>query len=505
VLARAVGLARRTGVTIPLAFRAARAGNVFTTHTPISAAFDEFDPAMLTHYAMPFLKTVALPAERLLALGRSDPQNAAEPFNMAFLAMRGCCHVNAVSQLHGRVSQRLFSTIYAGWPETEVPIGAITNGVHIPTWNSAPARDIWVSHSQDNGWFEDLSSPASALNHVDPTRLWNMRANVRQTLVEYVRTRLQRQLQVQGESESVVREAGHVLDPNVLTLGFARRFTEYKRPTLLLHDTARFMRLLLDPARPVQLIVAGKAHPNDGYGKQLVRTMARFAMRPELRNRVVFIEDYDMVLAQHLAGGIDVWLNTPRRPAEACGTSGMKMLFNGGLHLSVRDGWWDEAWNPSVGWAIGDGLEDDAATRDIREAEQLYEVLEQEVIPEFYDRDNDGVPHRWLERVYASMSGLTPQFSSHRMVKDYVRLAYCPAAGAIDRRIKDDARIAHELYEWHLQLEEKWRDLRFGELRVSDSDDHWKFTVDVYLGDLAPDCVRVELYADSLGEGGARP
>jgi starch phosphorylase len=274
---------------------------------------------------------------------------------------------------------------------------------------------------------------------------------------------------VRGAVPVDVREAAHVLEPNTLTLGFARRFAEYKRPNLLLHDVNRLERLLLDPVRPVQLIVTGKAHPHDECGKNMVQEFAQFVARSGLRNCVVFLEDYDMVLAQHLVAGIDVWLNTPRRPAEACGTSGMKILFNGGLNLSVLDGWWNEAWSPDVGWQIGDGHEDDPTLRDDREAAALYRLLEQQVVPEFYDRDREGIPRRWLQRLQASMSRLTMRFSSDRMLKEYVELAYIPAAAALQRRVADGAKIARELYEWHMQLVEHWRGLRFCEVSVAKS------------------------------------
>jgi glycogen phosphorylase len=501
VLARANSFAERTGVSVPVALRATRAGNVFTTHTPTAAAFDEFDPELVVHYAQPFLAKVGLPAERLLALGRMDPHDPSEPFNMAFLAMRGSCYTNAVSRLHGRESRRLFARLFAGWPEAEIPIQSITNGVHIPTWNGRPARRVWVEAYGSDAWLSGLAATAREIGDVDPLVLWEFRAESRRTLIEYVRRRLTRQLQVRGTMTDALREAAHALDPNALTMGFARRFTEYKRPNLLLCDPDRLSRLLLDAVRPVQLIVAGKAHPNDAHGKTLVREFARFAMRPELRSRVVFLEDYDMTLAQHLAAGIDVWLNTPRRPVEACGTSGMKMLFNGGLNVSIRDGWWDEAWTPDVGWQFGDGGEDDPTVRDPREAARLYEVLERDVVPEFYDRDADGVPRRWLQRVRASMSQLTPRFSSDRMLKEYVERAYLPAAEAFHRRVADDGRVAQDLYEWQTQLEEHWRGLHFGEVRATEADGHREFVAQVYLGELSPDSVRVELYADSLPGG----
>jgi len=497
VLQRAASFARQREVPVSVAFQATRAGNVFTLHTPLASGFDKFDAGLVAHYAGPFMQTLGLPVERLLALGRRDPADVSEPFNMAYLAMRGCCRVNGVSRLHGEVSRRIFSPLFPRWPEIEVPIGSITNGVHIPTWNSLPARQFWMEVTPCDPWLTRLPEVAAALSTLNPTHLWALRTKSRLALVEYVRRRMARQLKVRGAAEAAVQAAQHVLDPNVLTLGFARRFAEYKRPNMLLHDVGRLKRLLFDERRPVQLIVAGKAHPNDESGKALVRSMAQFAHQSELSQRVVFLEDYDMVLTQHLAAGIDVWLNTPRRPAEACGTSGMKMLFNGGLNVSTRDGWWAEAWSPDVGWAFGNGGENDCGDRDAREAEELYAVLEREVIPEFYDRDSNGMPQKWLERLTASMGRLTPRFSSDRMMKEYVEQIYLPAAGAYEGRSGNAARIACELEAWHEHLAEHWHGLHFGEIHVGRVNDCWSFAAQVYLGELAPTAVCVQLYADS--------
>ncbi|MCA9062971.1 MAG: alpha-glucan family phosphorylase, partial [Planctomycetaceae bacterium] len=286
-------------------------------------------------------------------------------------------------------------------------------------------------------------------------------------------------------------------DPNALTLGFARRFTEYKRPTLLLQDPDRLRKILLNPDRPVQLIVAGKAHPNDQYGKSMVRRMNEFAAQPAIRTRIVFLEDYDIALAQHLAGGVDVWLNTPRRPAEACGTSGMKTLFNGGLNVSVRDGWWDEAWTAETGWQIGNADETDPAIRDPREAAELMDLLEHQVIPEFYDRNSQGIPTRWLQRVRASMFQLTPHFTSDRMVREYVEQAYAPAASSFARRKADNCRLAKDLYRWHVDLEDHWHELHFGDLQIEGEGGRQTFSIALYLGELDADAVEVQLYAES--------
>ncbi len=501
VLARTASFAEDHRLSAADALRATRAGNVFTTHTPVSAAFDVFDPAMVAKFAEPFLTTTGISVDGVLSLGRRDPRNQSEPFNMAYLAMHGCSRVNGVSQLHGRVSQQLFSGLFPRWPIGEVPVGAITNGVDCATWNSSSARHLWCGGREDLSPLADLESAANRILATDPVEVWSLRGKSRLSLVEYVRRRLTRQLRVRGQADDLVRRATHVLDPNVLTLGFARRFTEYKRPNLLLTDRDRLRRILLNAEHPVQLIVAGKSHPNDAHGKSMVRAMAQFAMQTDLRDRVVFLEDYDMVLARHLAAGVDVWLNTPRRPAEACGTSGMKILFNGGLNLSVPDGWWDEVHDPDVGWSIGNGEEDSAQQRDAREAARLYELLEHRIVPEFYDRDDSGVPRRWLERIRTSMSRLTPMFSSNRMVRDYVEQAYLPAAAAWQRRTTNNGSLTLKLANWQHRLGDNWARIHFGDVRADATDTHRHFEVQVYLAELPPDDVHVELYAEAMSHG----
>jgi starch phosphorylase len=505
VLARARSFAVEHDVDIRTAFLATRAGNVFTTHTPVEAAFDKYDPAMLAKYIQPFAEEMGVTMKNLLSLGRRDANDDNEPFNMAYLAMRGSCHVNGVAKLHGRVSKRLFTVLFPDWPEMEVPVGHVTNGVHIPTWDSAPANDLWSAAYQGEGyWVNNMDEASAAVRDVCDEQLWDFRAASRKTLVDYVRKRFTRQVREAGASDDLLQRARHALDPNVLTLGFARRFTEYKRPNLVLHDVARFARILTDTDRPVQFIVAGKAHPNDDGGKGMIRAMAQFARRNDLRDRVVFLEDYDMALAQHLAAGIDVWLNNPRRPAEACGTSGMKMLVNGGLHFSSLDGWWDEAYSPEVGWALGDDREH-GGEFDSTDAAQLYETLEQVIVPEFYDRDHQGVPQAWIARVRASMTTLAARFSSDRMVRDYVQQAYLPAARAFLRRSGNNAELANQIDSWRQCIADGWQETRFGEVRVNESDGLLHFEVQVYLGDIPADAVRVELFAEPIGGAPACP
>ena len=503
VLARAASFAEKHGVSFQVALRATRAGNVFTTHTPVEAAFDQFDAGLLTKYAGPFIDEMGVPTEEILAMGRRNPTNHDEPFNMAYLAMRGSCHINGVAQLHGQVSKRLFHGLFPGWPQNDVPVGAITNGVHVPTWCSEPAAAFWkkLYDNDKQSWLGDLHGATAAMSQVSDEQLWDYRAQARKSLIEYVRRRLQRHLRERNAPDEDVQRARHVLDPNVLTLGFARRFTEYKRPNLLLHDTDRFVRILRNAERPVQIVVAGKSHPNDEGGKAMVRRMAQFSWREDVRDRVVFLEDYDMVLSQHFAAGVDVWLNNPRRPAEACGTSGMKMLVNGCLHCSTLDGWWDEAFEREVGWAISDKREH-GGEYDYDDARLLYELLEHEIAPEFYDRDDQDVPRAWVNRVRTSMTRLTERFSSDRMVRDYVEQAYLPAARAYLRRAADGAKLALELEDWRAAIEDEWPNLRFGRVTVTQVEENWEFRVQAYLGNLDPENVAVQLFAESLDENG---
>lgn len=500
VLARASSFAAQHNVPFPVALQATRAGNVFTTHTPVEAAFDRFEPALVMKYTEPFVRETGLTPEQFLALGRRNVHDPNEPFNMAYLAIRGSCHANGVARLHGRVSRSLFSVLFPGWPEAEVPVGHVTNGVHVPTWHSEPASTLWgQAYGTERPWLGDLAGAAQAVGRLTDEQLWDYRAEARKTLVDYVRQRLERFRRERNAPQAMIQEARHVLDPNVLTLGFARRFAEYKRPNLLLLDPERFARILRSTEHPIQIVVAGKAHPNDEGGKAMIQQIVSFSWREDVRGRIVFLEDYDMVLAQHLAAGVDVWINNPRRPAEACGTSGMKMLVNGGLHCSILDGWWPEAYSPDVGWAIG-SERDHGGEYDRDDAQALYALLEQDIAKEFYDRDDAGIPRAWIARVRGSMTRLTEQFSSDRMVREYVEHAYLPAAKAYMRRCSDGARGARELVSWLARIDEEWGGLRFGRVAVQQADQQWRFEVQVMLGGLSPDCVQVQVYADPAAD-----
>jgi starch phosphorylase len=505
VLERAASLMQQTGQPFEVALAATRAGNLFTTHTAVAAGFDRFAPSLIEQYLGRYAQTrLAITTDDLLALGRRDPQDRSESFNMACLAIRGSGAVNGVSRLHGEVSRRIFSSLFPHWPESEVPIRHVTNGVHTPSWDSAAADQLWTHGCGKDRWRAPSEAMPENIRRVSDAQLWSLRNKTRESLIAFTRGRLSRQLAASGESSEAVEAARRLLDPRVLTLGFARRFATYKRPNLLLHDPERLLRLLTDPKRPLQLILAGKAHPADEGGRELIQHWTQFIRRADARQHAVFLSDYDMLLTEQLAQGVDVWLNTPRRPWEACGTSGMKVLVNGGVNLSVLDGWWAEAYGPEVGWAIGDAHEHgDDQTWDKADATALYEVLEHEVIPEFYRRDTSGVPTGWIARMRESMARLTPIFSSNRAVSEYTERYYLPAARLYRRRVADHAMRARQIVDWKHRLDRHWAKLKFGEVKIQSSARAHTFEVQVSLSELVPDSVRVELYADAIGGGEA--
>lgn len=502
VLERARSFMQSHGVSFAEALAATRAGNVFTTHTPVSAGFDRFDPAlvrrMLGWYAE---ERLHIGVEDMLALGRLRPDDRDEPFNMAYLAQRGCGAVNGVSRLHGEVSRSIFQPLFPRWPHEQVPVGHVTNGVHVPSWDSEGADALWTQSCGQARWRGTMQDVARTIRAASDERIWEMRSRGRLDLVHYARGRVAQQLSAEDFPPGDISGAQTLLDPNTLTLGFARRFATYKRPNLLLHDPDRLARILTNRERPVQLIIAGKAHPQDEAGKAMVTQWVQFIRgRRDIRLHAVFLSDYDMLLSEHLVQGVDVWLNTPRRPYEASGTSGMKVLVNGGLNLSELDGWWAEAYAPEVGWAIGDGGEHgDDPGWDAHEAGELYERLEHEVIPEFYARDDRGLPAAWIARIRESMARLTPLFSANRSVREYTERYYLPAAAAYRRRAANGGALGRELIAWHGELAMHWHNLHFGKLEVTTGGDRHLFTVQAYLDELAPDAVQVQLYAQPLG------
>ncbi len=505
VLERALSFMHETGQPFEVALAVTRAGNLFTTHTAVAAGFDRFDPDLIQQYLGGYAdQKLGIPLNDLLALGRKNPNDSSESFNMAYLAIRGSGVVNGVSQLHGKVSRQLFEPLFQRWPQSEVPVGYVTNGVHMPSWELAAADDLWTEACGKDRWQGTTETIDQDIRSVSDARLWQFRTAASKSLVDYARRQLSMQLTGSGSLPEEVEDAKHLFDPNALTLGFARRFAPYKRPNLLLHDPERLLRLLANPEKPVQLILAGKAHPADQVGQDLIREWIQFIRRPEVRPHVIFLSDYDMLLTEHLVQGVDVWINTPRRPWEACGTSGMKVLANGGINLSELDGWWAEAYTPEVGWALGDGQEhgDDPAW-DASEAEALYDLLEREVIPEFYSRNKQGIPTAWMARMRESMARLTTQFSANRAVREYTEGHYIPAAMAYRERAADKGAVGAKIVDWEHMLAQKWATLRFVEVKVETKDGQHLFDVQVYLNDLDPKAVQVELFAD--GAKGSDP
>lgn len=493
VLDRAASFMQKNDQSFEVALAATRPGNVFTTHTAVSAGFDRFSPELIERYLGAYAQRIlGIGISDLLALGRSNPADSLEPFNMAALAIHGSGAVNGVSRLHGQVSRNLFQPLFPRWPTAEIPIGHVTNGVHMSSWESAEANDLWTATCGKSRWLGETDLLEQKIRKMSDKCLWNFRLASSKALVKYARARSS--LQQAASGAGVILK---LLNPDALTLGFARRFATYKRPNLLLHDPERLLRILTNPDRPVQLILAGKAHPADKEGQMMIQEWNQFISRPEARLHVIFISDYDMQLTEHLVRGVDVWINTPRRPWEACGTSGMKVLVNGGINLSELDGWWAEAYTPEVGWALGDGLEHgDDPKQDALEAEALYNLLEQEVIPEFYTRNDQGIPLAWVAKMRESMASLTPQFSTNRSVRDYTEAYYLPAAAAYRQRAADHGRKAEEIVAWKKSLEQKWDTLRFDATTVETRGKQHEFNVQLFLNGLDPESVKVELYAE---------
>jgi glycogen phosphorylase len=497
VLERARSYMTENKVSFEAALTTTRAGNLFTTHTPVEAGFDRFRPELMWKHFRAYAEELEIPFDELMALGRKEPRDSAEPFNMAFLAFRGSGSVNGVSRLHGQVSRRIFQELFPRWPEAEVPVTYVTNGVHMPTWDSEYTDEFWEKACGKGSWYGPLAKMEQEIKKVGDGELWQLRMDGRTALVEYARKQHMKQIARRGGSPEEIVHASNVLDPDTLTIGFARRFATYKRPNLLLQDTGRLVQILTNANRPVQLVLAGKAHPADFQGQEMIRQWMEFVYRPEVRQRVVFLTDYDVFMAGKLVQGVDVWLNTPRRPWEASGTSGMKVLVNGGLNLSELDGWWAEAYSPELGWAIGDGKEHgDDPNWDRQEAEAVYSLLEREIIPQFYTRDEHGIPRAWIARIRESMSRLTPQFSTNRVVRQYTEEHYLQAAAAYGDRASKHGSLGSEILQWRKEIEQHWDGVHFGSATVEQKNQRYLFRVQVFVDDLNPDAIAVELYAE---------
>jgi starch phosphorylase len=452
------------GLSFTEALQAVRAGTVFTTHTPVPAGIDRFPRALIERYFAGF----GVPLDQLIPLGAEDDPSK---FNMAHMGLRLGQRANGVSELHGHVSRGMFSDLWPGFDEPDVPIGSITNGVHAPTWT---ARELVELGTQTSSTVDPAESPTSfdGVDRIPASELWATRRMLRARLVDEVRRRLRDTALSRGAAESEVGWTDSAFDPDVLTIGFARRVPSYKRLTLMLRDPERLKALLLDPERPIQLVIAGKSHPADDGGKQLIQQMVKFADDPEIRHRIAFLPGYDIGMARYLYWGCDVWLNNPLRPLEACGTSGMKAALNGGLNLSIRDGWWDEWFDGQNGWAIptADGVSDQARRDDV-EARAIYDLLSTQVLPRFYETDRDGIPTRWVEMVRHTLRETGPKVLATRMVRDYTEKLYVPAAGSARSMAEAGYAPARTEAQWRARVLESWSGVRVAHVEATGAGD----------------------------------
>ncbi len=497
ILERTKSFMRKYNLPFNIALTATRSSNVFTTHTPVAAGFDRFNEDMMHRYFDSYVKYLGVSFDEFMSLGTSS--NPDGNFNMAHLAINGSGVINGVSCTHEQVSKKIFLELFPGWPVHEIPITHVTNGIHVPSWESIESDSLWEKYCGKERWLGSLEEIEKRFDKISDEEIWNLRLENRKRLVKYVRKRLIRQLASIGASHSLIKEAEDIFDPNVMTIGFARRFAEYKRPTFLLYDRERLERILDNKRYPVQLIVAGKAHPRDEIGKEMVKEWNDFIRSRGIYGGVVFIADYDMLLAEKLVQGVDLWINNPRRPWEASGTSGMKVLVNGGLNLSELDGWWVEAYKPEFGWAIGDGKEhpNDPAW-DFKEAQQAYDLLENEIIPMFYNRDEKGIPREWIRKIKSSMSVLTQRFSTNRMLREYVERIYIGASENFKLRVKDGFKAAIDIETTMDFLAKHWKFIHFGNMMVEEKDASYVIRLQVYLEQITPKLVEVQLYADPL-------
>jgi len=487
------------------------ASTVFTTHTPVPAGNDYFEPGLMEKYFKQYYQELGLTASEFMGLGRENSNNPAESFCMTILALKMSGRSNGVSKLHGKVSRELWKNVWPGVPSNEIPIVSITNGVHAPSWISRDMAGLFDRYLGP-GWREDAGQQQNLwarIQNIPDEELWNTHERRRERLVAFARNRLRSQLIARGATPSEIAQADEVLNPNALTIAFARRFATYKRATLLLRNPERLIKILTDKDRPVQLIFSGKAHPHDNPGKELIRQIIHFERRPEVRRRIVFIEDYDIVVARYLVQGADIWLNTPLRPKEASGTSGMKATLNGAINVSTLDGWWDEAYNPSIGWAIGRGEEySDEEYQNEVESNALFDLLEKEIIPLFYTRGADDLPRGWISKMKSAMKAIGPEFNTNRMVCQYTEEMYLPAFQRTRSLMENNLERAKKLAAWKQNIRAHWNELKIidvkldhtGKLSVGAS---CKISAILDLGKLSPNDITVEIYygnVDAKGE-----
>jgi starch phosphorylase len=497
-----------------LSFEEAReivtSSTAFTTHTPVPAGIDTFDQNLMANYFGNFVSEMGISFNKLMDFGRKNIYDQQEPFNMAILAMNFSAFINGVSKLHSTVTRKMWSALWPHLPERDTPIIGITNGIHIPSWISMDMAGLFDRYLGP-GWIEEPVGQRAwdRIETIPDEELWRTHERRRERLVAFTRERVRRQLRRRVMPHSEVESATAVLDPEALTIVFCRRFATYKRASLILSDEARLARLLNDPKHPVQLIFAGKAHPHDDAGKDLIKKIVNLAAKEEFRHRVVFIEDYDMNVARYLVQGADVWLNNPRRPLEASGTSGMKATANGALNLSILDGWWCEGYNSMNGWAIGAGEEYlDTAYQDKVESRSLYEILESEIIPLFYERGPDNIPRKWVRRMKNAMKSICPVFNSHRMLAEYNSRFYVPAAENTHRLTARSFAGVRELVEWKMRIYSNWDNLHVEDVQLDMNDEipvgtDLKVKASINLAELRPEDITVDLYYGPLDAWGS--
>ncbi len=499
-------LMHEKGYTFTQAMQISKASNIFTTHTPVPAGLERFGFDLIDEHFTDYFKEIGLTRDEFINLGRED-MGSYELFSMAVMALNLSAGSNGVAQLHGEVSRGMWQWVYPNVPEEEIPIGAVTNGIHMQSWVSAEMAMLfdryldprWRTEEEDPNIWKDVDA-------IPDNELWRTHERRRHRLIAFARQKLREQLERRGASSSTLEAADEVLDPDTLTIGFARRFATYKRATLIMKDIERLKRMVNDEDRPVQFIFAGKAHPHDEGGKALIREIVKLSSTPEFRNKIVFLENYDMQVCRYMVQGVDIWLNNPRRPKEASGTSGMKVIYNAGLNCSILDGWWAEGYSPDLGWAIGNGEEypeEEWEHQDYIESEALYNVFEQEIIPMFYNTGRDDVPRGWLEKVKASMKKLSPFFNTRRMVQEYTDIYYMPTY-ALVKKLNAGDPLAYS--EWRSNLETVWSQVAISNVDINETrvkvGTEIEVTATINLGKLTPADVQVHLYQGQLNTHG---
>jgi glycogen phosphorylase len=483
---------------------------VFTIHTPVPAGLERFGFDLIDEHFTDYMREVGISRDEFLNLGRENMGDY-ELFSMSVMALYNSYGANGVAKLHGRVSREMWQWMFPNVPVPEIPITSVTNGVHVETWTShemGQLLDRYLSPSWRDD--EDHATTWEKVDEIPDNELWRVHIRRKERLVSFARNRIRQQLLRRGATQSELESIAEILNPDALTIGFARRFATYKRATLIFRDIQRLKSILGRPNMPVQFIFAGKAHPHDNSGKEFIRAIVKQTEDPDLKNSVVFLEDYDMQIARYMLQGVDVWLNTPRRPKEASGTSGMKAIYNGGLNFSILDGWWDEAYSPDLGWAIGNGEQYGASEeeyQDYVESEALYKVLENDIIPIYYDRGRDGLPHAWIKRVKTSMRQLSPVFNTRRMVREYTESFYMPVYERLDSVLDKDLQTALAFSAWKTNLAQVWPQVRVLNVHVDTGEctvgTETQITAEVHLGALKPSEVVVELYAGSVDTFGS--